>query len=277
MPRSNTARLLMMVCLGRLCSRACSDDLVQPGRPPKRPRSSVSRLTKAQRHGVPRENILQLLPDAVAPSKEQLAAYWRTSYRSALKYLGCRPLKLVRHTHGITFYHRGQLPPIPDAVHQLHIEKREGGQSVRVWVDDLEGLLGLVEMDAVELHPWAATVEDIEHPDRLVFDLDPGPCIQWAFAVETALILRDVLEEEGYESWPELTGGKGLHLMVPIEPSISHDEAREYCRGIAERIARTAPERYTTSPDPKQRSGRIYIDYLRNGRGNTAVGAAGRR
>jgi hypothetical protein len=124
-------------------------------------------------------------------------------------------------------------------------------------VDDLEGLLGLVEMDAVELHPWAATVEDIEHPDRLVFDLDPGPGIQWAFAVETALILRDVLEEEGYESWPKLTGGKGLHLMVPIEPSISHDEAREYCRGIAERIARTAPERYTTSPDPKQRRGRI--------------------
>jgi bifunctional non-homologous end joining protein LigD len=222
---------------------------------------------------VPHENILQLLPDAVAPSKEELAAYWRKTHRQALKHLGGRPLKLVRHTHGITFYHRGQLPPIPESVHQLHIEKREGGEGIRVWVDDLKGLLGLIEMDAVELHPWAATVEDIEHPDRLVLDLDPGPGIQWEFVVETALKLRNVLHGEGYESWPKLTGGKGLHLIVPIEPRISHDQARDYCRRIAERIAATAPERYTTSPDPKQRTNRIYIDYLRNGRGNTAIGA----
>jgi len=248
------------------------DDLVKPLHPSKPP-SYVSRARKRTEHGVPRENILQLLPDAVAPSKEQLATYWRTSYRDALDYLGRRPLKLVRHTHGITFYHRGQLPPVPDSVHQFHIEKREGGEGVRVWVDDLEGLLGLIEMDVVEVHPWAATVEDIERPDRLVFDLDPGPGIEWDFMVETALALRAMLEDEGYESWPKLTGGKGLHLMVPIEPSISHDQAREYCRGIAERIARTASEQYTTSPDPNQRRGRIYIDYLRNGRGNTAVGA----
>jgi bifunctional non-homologous end joining protein LigD len=87
------------------------------------------------------------------------------------------------------------------------------------------------------------------------------------------LLLRETLEDEGYDSWPKLTGGKGLHLMVPIEPGISHDEARAYCRGIAERMARTAPDRYTTLPDPKQRTNRIYIDYLRNGRGNTAAGA----
>jgi bifunctional non-homologous end joining protein LigD len=74
--------------------------------------------------------------------------------------------------------------------------------------------------------------------------------------VETALALRAMLEDESYESWPKLTGDKGLHLMVPIEPSISHDEAREYCRGIAERFARTASEQYTTSPDPKRRTGR---------------------
>jgi bifunctional non-homologous end joining protein LigD len=248
------------------------DDLAKLPPAPKRP-SYLSRRTKRSEHGVPRENILQLLPDAVAPSKEELSAYWSKSYKSALKYLRGRPLKLVRHTHGITFYHRGQLPPVPSSVHQLRIEKREGGEGVRVWVDDLEGLLGLVEMDTVELHPWAATIEDIEHPDRLVFDLDPGPGTEWDFVVGTALKLRSVLEDEGYESWPKLTGGKGLHLMVPIEPHISHDQARAYCRAVAERIARTAPGKYTTSPDPQQRRNRIYIDYLRNGRGNTAVGA----
>ncbi|ARP98289.1 hypothetical protein CAK95_03690 [Pseudorhodoplanes sinuspersici] len=86
-----------------------------------------------------------------------------------------RLLKLVRrHTHGAIFYHKGQLPKILISVHQLRVVKREG---VRVWVDDLDGLLGLVEMDAVELHPWNATVDDIEHANRVVFDLDPGAAL----------------------------------------------------------------------------------------------------
>jgi bifunctional non-homologous end joining protein LigD len=248
------------------------DDLAKPDRTPKQP-AYVSRQAKRSEHGVPHENILQLLPDAIAPSKEELRAYWRRAYKSALEYLGGRPLKLVRHTHGITFYHRGPLPPIPPSVHQLHIQKREGGEGVRVWVDDLEGLLGLVDMDAVELHPWAATIKNIEQPDRLVFDLDPGPGIEWQFVVETALKLRALIEDDGYESWPKLTGGKGLHLMVPIEPSISHDEARDYCRRMADRIVQGDRRRYTISPAPQERGGRIYIDYLRNGRGNTAIGA----
>jgi bifunctional non-homologous end joining protein LigD len=248
------------------------DDLARPERPPKQ-RSHASRETKRGEHGIPHENILQLLPDAIAPSKEQLRAYWRKSHKHALEYLGGRPLKLVRHTHGITFYHRGKLPPIPDSVHQLHIQKREGGEGVRVWVDDLEGLLGLVDMDAVELHPWGATIDDIERPDRLVFDLDPGPGVEWQLVVDTALSLRQVLEQEGYDTWPKLTGGKGLHLMVPIEPSISHDQARAHCRAISERLAQTDRRRYTTSPAPQERGGRVYLDYLRNGRGNTAAGA----
>jgi bifunctional non-homologous end joining protein LigD len=222
---------------------------------------------------VPRENILQLLPDAVVPSKEQLRAYWHRVAKRALVYLGRRPLKLVRHTHSTTFYHMGPLPPIPKAVHQLHIEKREGGEGVRVWVDDLDGLLGLVDMGAVELHPWAATVDDIEHPDRLVFDLDPGEGMSWDFVVETALQLRDALQREGLDSWPKLTGGKGVHVMVPITPGMMHAAARAYCRRLAPRIERSRPRLYTTSAAPERRSGRIFIDYLRNGRGTTAVGA----
>jgi bifunctional non-homologous end joining protein LigD len=89
-------------------------------------------------------------------------------------------LKLVRYTHGITFYHRGPLPEIPPSVHQLHIRKRQGGEGVRLWIDDLDGLLGLVDMDAVGLHLWNATVEDIEHADRVVLDVDPGAGFEWA-------------------------------------------------------------------------------------------------
>jgi bifunctional non-homologous end joining protein LigD len=225
------------------------------------------------RGGVPRENILQLLPDPVAPSKEELAAYWRKVAKRALPFLGRRPLKLVRHTRGTIFYHKGPLPPIPDAVHQLRIEKREGGEGVRVWIDSLAGFLGLVEMDVVEVHPWAATVDDIEHADMLVFDLDPGDGVAWDFVIESAFRMRELLEKEGLKPWPKLTGGKGLHLMAPLPRKLTHDDAHNYARRLAQQLASTDPNRYVTSAPLARRLGRLFIDYLRNGRGTTAVGA----
>jgi bifunctional non-homologous end joining protein LigD len=155
----------------------------------------------------------------------------------------------------------------------LVIKKREGGTGVRLWVDSLEGLLGLVEIGAIELHTWNATVDDFEHADMLVFDLDPGTGISWSFVVETAFNLRALLEDEGLQPWPKLTGGKGLHLVAPLEPKLTHDEAHQYARRLAHRLAASAPERYTLTAAPQRRAGRIFIDYLRNGRGTTAVGA----
>ncbi|WP_201270037.1 DNA ligase D [Sinorhizobium meliloti] len=221
---------------------------------------------------VPRENILQLLPDAVVPSKEELAAYWTRVADRALHFLGGRPLKLVRHLHGTTFYHKGPLPPIPPEVHQLRIEKREGGEGVRLWVDDLAGLLGLVEIGAVELHPWAATVDDIEHADTLIFDLDPGEGVAWEFVVETALRLRELLQAEGLQNWPKLTGGKGVHLMAPLPEKMAHNAVHAYAKRLAQQFASSDPDRYLTSAQLSHRPGKLFLDYLRNGRGTTAVG-----
>jgi bifunctional non-homologous end joining protein LigD len=248
------------------------DDLMEPPKRPAGPALVHPARPAASHGGVPKENILQLLPDAVVPSKEELGAYWRKVYKRALRYLGCRPLKLVRHVHGTTFYHKGSLPPIPEAVHQLKVKKREGGEGTRLWVDNLDGLLGLVEIGAVELHPWNAPVDEIEHPDTLVFDLDPGEGIEWTFVIDTAVALRELLAGEGLESWPKLTGGKGVHLMVPIAPEMTHDAAHRYCRELAQQIVATDPERYTISASMTKRAGRLFIDYLRNGRGTTAVG-----
>jgi bifunctional non-homologous end joining protein LigD len=223
--------------------------------------------------GVPRENILQLLPDAVVPTKATLLAYWTRFGERALEHLGHRPLKLVLHRHGTTYFHKGPLPPIPASVNQLRIEKREGGQGVRLWIDSLDGFAGLVGMGVVEIHPWGATVDDIEHPDRLVFDLDPGERVPWELVTETALSLRDMLADEGLEAWPKTTGGKGLHVMVPIERRRTADQGRVFARGIVQRVASADPGRYTIAADPRQREGRIFLDYLRNGRGTTAIGA----
>ncbi|RWE28484.1 DNA ligase D [Mesorhizobium sp.] len=245
------------------------EDLVSIAPKPPAP----SRRRAGHEHGVPRENILQLLPDAVAPSREDLARYWERVADQALVHLARRPLKLVRHAFGAIFYHKGTLPSIPAAVHQLRVQKREGGEGVRVWVDDLAGLLGLIEMDAVELHPWNATVDDIEHADRIVLDLDPGEGVGWDEVIEAALALRDIMAAAGLESWPKLTGGKGIHLMAPLGTKMTHDRARHMARSLAQCLVDADPERYLLSADPAARKGRIFIDYLRNGRGNTAVGA----
>jgi bifunctional non-homologous end joining protein LigD len=225
-----------------------------------------------RRLAVRKENILQLLPDAVVPTKEQLAKYWKKVSARALPYLARRPLKLVRSVHGTTFYHKDRLPPIPSSVHSLQIKKREGGEGTRVWVDDQAGLLGLLEMDVVEVHAWNSTIDDLEHPDTLVFDLDPGKGIAWEFVVESALALRDLLASQDLDCWPKLTGGKGIHLMVPVEPVMTHDAAHRLCKAIAQRFVRRDPKRYTITATLSKRKGRLFIDYLRNGRGTTAVG-----
>jgi bifunctional non-homologous end joining protein LigD len=157
-------------------------------------------------------------------------------------------------------------------VRQLKIQKRAGGEGTRLWIEDLAGLLGLVAIGVVEVHPWNSSVDDLEHPDVLVFDLDPGEGIEWDFVIDTALSVRALLKAEGLTSWPKVTGGKGLHIMAPLARDMTHDAAHQYSRELAQRIAGTDPDRYTTSAAMPERTGKLFIDYLRNGRGTTAVG-----
>ena len=140
----------------------------------------------AMRRGVPAENIMRALDGAVVPTPAELKAHWRKVARQALRHLARRPLTLVRHVAGTTFYHMGPLPPLPQAVKALPMRKADGTQGIRVWIDDLDGLLGLVEMGVVEVHPWAATIDDIERPELMIFDLDAGEGIEWPFVLETA-------------------------------------------------------------------------------------------
>jgi bifunctional non-homologous end joining protein LigD len=236
-------------------------------------RTSSKRGAKAEpAPAIASENIQQLLPGAVVPSRAQLSAYWKKVAPRALDYLGRRPLRLVRHVGGTTFFHQGPLPPVPEAVHRLRIEKRDGGEGTRLWVDSLDGLLGLLEIDVVELHPWGATVDDIERPDTLAFALEPGDGVDWKSVAETALQMRELLSAEDLDSWPKLTGS-GVHVMVPVEPDLDWNEAHQYSREIAERLAATAPDRYVTTAARDKRQGRLLIDWQRNSRGNTALGA----
>jgi bifunctional non-homologous end joining protein LigD len=218
-------------------------------------------------------HIQRLLANAVVPSKDELRAYFRKAGKDALKYVGNRPLTLVRHVNGFTFYHTGPLPAFHSAVHALTFEKREGGEGTRAYVVSLQGLIGLANMDVVEIHPWNATADDIGHPDVMVFDLDPGEGVSWESVTESALRLRDLLRQESFEPWPKATGGKGLHVMAPLDASRDHDQIRELSKRLAARFAAIDRKRYTISSKLSDRPRKIFIDYFRNGRGQTAIGA----
>jgi bifunctional non-homologous end joining protein LigD len=219
------------------------------------------------------KNIQRLLEGAAIPPADQLKAYWGRVGKKALRYLAGRPLTLVRTDGKRVFFHTGSLPPLPKNVHALTIEKREGGTGTRLWVDSVPGLVALVDLGVIEVHPWNSTVANLEHPDQMIFDLDPGEGIPWEFVTDTALMLRDWLKkEEGLASWPKATGGKGLHVMVPLDGKRDDDEARQHSKEIATRFA-ALDRRYTVTAGASQRVGKLFLDYLRNGRGQTGVGA----
>jgi bifunctional non-homologous end joining protein LigD len=159
----------------------------------------------------------QTLP--AARSKPDLAAYWRKKGKAALVHLARRPIETVPSELSA---------PVPKAVRKVRI-----GEKQRFWIDSVDGLLGLVEMGAVDFHPWNATIDDLERPDLLVFSI---AATDWKRGADTARRLRDVLDAEELESWPKLTGGPELHVMVPIEPDLDWREAHAYSRRIAARL-----------------------------------------
>lgn len=162
----------------------------------------------------------------VAPSKEQLATYWARVAHRALKYLTRRPLELLRDPPG-------PLPVLPESVHLLRPKGFLGDTIPPVWIEDLEGLLGLVDIGAVELHPWNCTVDDLDHPDILVFDIEG---IEWRAVTTTALALRNMLAADGLASWPNLTGTNGIQVMVSLEERVTYDLAQRYGATIARRV-----------------------------------------
>jgi bifunctional non-homologous end joining protein LigD len=235
----------------------------------EKPSGSSVKSTSGKNKG---RHIQRLLEGAEIPSDEELKAYWRKLGPKALKYLARRPLTLVRHDNGQVFFHTGGFPAIPTAIQRLSIAKREGGEGIRLCVDSVAGLVALADIGIIEVHPWNATVDDLEHPDQMVLDLDPGAGIEWGFVRDTALDLNEWLKKEhGLKSWPKATGGKGLHLVVPLDRSRTHDEARDWSHTLMGKYARK-DSRYTVTASLAARPGHLFLDYLRNGRGTTAVG-----
>ncbi|HEV2129731.1 MAG TPA: non-homologous end-joining DNA ligase [Longimicrobiaceae bacterium] len=208
-------------------------------------------------------------------TKRDLAQYYETIAEWILPQLAGRPLTLLRCPAGQQtecFVQRRASESLPAAVRRVEVAQ-EDGTATHLMVDSVPGLLSLVQLGVLELHTWSARSDRLDRPDRMILDLDPDPELPWTRVVEAAMEVRGRLAELGLESFVKTTGGKGLHVVVPLERRHSWEEVRDFSRALARELVRRAPERYVAQAAKVERSGRIYVDYLRNAWGASAVAA----
>ncbi len=202
-------------------------------------------------------------------TKQDLADYWRTVADHALPGIANRPLALVRCPEGIAGEHFFQKHANRGMPPQLREGSFDGAPYLAL--EDADGLIACAQMAAIELHGWGSTLPDAGHPERLIFDLDPGANVPWEAVIHAAHDLRARLDKIGLASFPRTTGGKGLHLAIPLKPSADWPTARAWTRAFAEKLEREHPALYVASIPKARRVGRILIDWLRNGLGSTAI------
>jgi bifunctional non-homologous end joining protein LigD len=211
-------------------------------------------------------------PD-IGLSKLGVAQYYETVAPLMLPYVVRRPISLVRCPEGIDgehFFQRHAMKGMSKTVKQVPIS---GGESKKpyLYIDDAEGLFALVQIGALEIHDWGVSLDHVSEPDRIVFDLDPDEGLALATLKAAAIEVRNFLAALGFKSFLKSTGGKGLHLVAPIRPKLGWKEVKPFTKAIADALVAARPDRYTANPLKKTREGKIFVDYLRNQRGGSAI------
>ena len=211
-----------------------------------------------------------LWPD-VGVTKEGLAEFYAGIADWVLPHVVDRPLSLVRCPSGTSskcFFQKHAWEGIGRA-----IKRRDIGDEEVLFIDSLDGLIALVQASVLEIHPWGSRIGKVEAPDRITFDLDPGENVAWTALIDGANQVRERLRAMHLESFVKTTGGKGLHVVVPITPKADWETVKSFAQAVAEAMAKDTPTKYTAVLSKSARRGKIYVDYLRNGRGATAISA----
>ncbi len=243
----------------------------------ERPKAHVAapatkRKAPTTTHQIKISNPERVIDPSTGLRKIDLVHYYESIAKWMLPHLRNRPVSLVRAPTGIT----GQL------FFQKHPESRMPGMKEldpALWpehaallaVDSVEALVSAAQMNVVEFHTWNSKVARINQPDRFVLDLDPGEGVTWPMLQEAAELTRVMLSELGLESWLKTSGGKGLHVVVPITPKLEFDEVKAFSQAVVKHMARVIPSKFVAVMGSKTRVGKIFIDYLRNGHGQTTV------
>jgi bifunctional non-homologous end joining protein LigD len=209
-------------------------------------------------------------------SKLDLARYCEAVADWFLPHLVDRPLALLRCPDGSAaecFFQKHMGQDRPAGVKSFEWSRSSAKDQTYLYLENLQGLIGLVQRGVVEFHTWGASLPRADRPDRITLDLDPDAGLPWARVVEAAQLTRALLEELGLTAFLKTTGGKGLHLVVPLQRRHGWEEVKSFAQAAASHLARLAPDRFTANMAKSKRTGRIFIDYLRNGEGATAVAA----
>jgi bifunctional non-homologous end joining protein LigD len=209
-------------------------------------------------------------------TKLELARYYEAVAKWMLPYVQDRPLTLVRCPDGVggeCFYQKHGDKHFHESIGRAEIPENDGELKVYTYVDNPAGLVGMVQMGVIEMHTSNARRDSFEKPDRFVIDLDPATNVPWARTVAAAFQVRDRLAELGLESWVKTTGGKGLHIVVPLARRNGWDEIKDFTKAFSNDLSARNPGAYITKATIAARKGKIYIDYLRNGRGATSIAA----
>ncbi|HEY7903313.1 MAG TPA: DNA ligase D, partial [Casimicrobiaceae bacterium] len=241
------------------------------------PRAAKTRSAPAQTEG-PVEGVTisnpgkLYYPDA-GITKHDVARHYALAAPRMLPHLTGRPLSLLRCPEGWQgecFYQKHAPASLSDAVGRVAVQE-SGGAATYAEVHSAEGLVSLAQWGALEIHPWGSRKPRLANPDRLIFDFDPDDGVTYATLVEGVKAMRTFLAELGLPAFAKTTGGKGLHVVVPIRATVDWDVAKGFTRAVAELMAKTFPERFVASMSKARRTGRIFIDYLRNAEGATAI------
>ena len=207
-------------------------------------------------------------------TKGALAAYYETMAPVMLPWLGHRPISLVRCPQGRAkqcFFQKHDAGSFGEHVHHVDIREKDGSTEPYLYVDSADGMLACVQMGTIEFHGWSARVEDVEKPDRMVFDLDPDEGLDWSDVRRAAEGIKEHLADIGLTSYPMLSGGKGIHVIVPLKPAAEWPSVKSFADRFARALAQAEPGRFTANMKKAERKGRIFLDWLRNQRGATAV------
>jgi bifunctional non-homologous end joining protein LigD len=213
-----------------------------------------------------------LYPD-IGLTKLDLTKYYEAVAPLMLPYVVRRPISLVRCPEGYAkecFFQRHAMKGMSQAIKEVPIA---GGESRKkyLYIDDASGLFGLVQIGVLEIHDWGVSLDHIDQPDRLVFDLDPDEGLELATLKAATVEVRDFLADLGLKSFLKSTGGKGFHLVAPLTPKLGWAEVKPFAKAVADALVSARPDRYTANPLKKTRENKIFVDYLRNQRGGSAI------
>lgn len=243
--------------------------------PPKRRSSTRALAPKVEVGGILVSHPDRVL-DPLGITKVELARYYAAVGEVMLPHVRGRPLSLVRWSEtpnekgGVFLRHAKAWGPAELRRVEIQEKTKVGDYLV---ADHRSALVALAQWDILEIHTWNCTADDLERPDRIVFDLDPAPDVAWADTVRAARIIKDRLAAARLASWVKTTGGKGLHVVVPLRPRAGWGDVAAFARTFASELAAKDPKRFVATMAKEERTGRVFIDYLRNTRASTSVAA----